>query len=82
LCRRSWCFESTLGSFIDAAGVGVRRLMDQHAICDVGGVGEPPDVGDLVAFGVSHPCTIIDRRWVIPLADDDDKVVDAVTTLF
>ena len=70
------------GSFTDAAGIVVRRLMDQHAICDVGGSGAPPDVGDLVAFGVSHPCTAFDRRRVIPVVDDDDRVVDAVATLF
>lgn len=70
------------GSFTDAAGIVVRRLMDQHAICDVGGSGAPPDVGDLVAFGVSHPCTAFDRRRVIPVVDDDDRVVDAVATMF
>ena len=59
----------------------VRRLMDQHAICDI-----DPDLsigpGDLVSFGISHPCAAFDRRRVIPVLDDDDRVVDAVATWF
>lgn len=61
--------------------VTVRRLMDQHAICDI-----DPDLsigpGDLVSFGISHPCAAFDRRRVIPVLDDDDRVVDAVATWF
>ncbi len=55
--------------------------MDQHAICDI-----DPDLsigpGDLVSFGISHPCAAFDRRRVIPVLDDDDRVVDAVATWF
>jgi len=61
--------------------VTVRRLMDQHAICAV-----DPELsvapGDLVSFGISHPCAAFDRRRVIPVLDDDDRVVDAVATWF
>jgi D-serine deaminase-like pyridoxal phosphate-dependent protein len=63
------------------AGMQVARLMDQHAICRV-----PPDLvlvpGELVAFGISHPCSAFDRRRVLFVLDDDDRVVDAVGTLF
>jgi D-serine dehydratase len=63
------------------AGMRVERLMDQHAICRV-----PPEVmlapGELVAFGISHPCAAFDRRRVLFVLDDDDRVVDAVGTLF
>jgi D-serine deaminase-like pyridoxal phosphate-dependent protein len=55
--------------------------MDQHAICEVDD-GAHLDVGDLVAFGISHPCTAFDRRRVIPVVDERDRVVDAVVTLF
>jgi D-serine deaminase-like pyridoxal phosphate-dependent protein len=55
--------------------------MDQHAICRV-----PADLplapGELVAFGISHPCTAFDRRRVLFVLDDEDHVVDAVATLF
>ena len=63
------------------AGMEVMRLMDQHAICRV-----PAELtlapGELVAFGISHPCTAFDRRRVLFVLDDDDRVVDAVATLF
>ena len=65
----------------DARSLRVRRLMDQHAICDVD-ADLPLDVGDLVAFGISHPCTAFDRRRVIPVVAEDDRVVEAVVTLF
>jgi D-serine deaminase-like pyridoxal phosphate-dependent protein len=59
----------------------VTRLMDQHAICEL-----PPSLelrpGEIVAFGISHPCTAFDRRRVLFVLDDDDRVVDAVGTLF
>ena len=69
------------GDLKSARGLRVRRLMDQHAICDVDD-DEPLELGDLVAFGISHPCTAFDRRRVIPVVADDDRVVDAVVTLF
>ena len=57
------------------------RLMDQHAICTV-----PEDLdagpGDEVRFGISHPCAAFDRRRVIPVLDDDDRVVSAIATFF
>jgi D-serine dehydratase len=59
----------------------VERLMDQHAICRI-----PPelplDPGELVVFGVSHPCAAFDRRRVLFVLDDDGRVIDAVGTLF
>ena len=38
--------------------------------------------GDLVGCGVSHPCTAFDKWRVIPVLDDDDRVIDAVATYF
>jgi D-serine dehydratase len=63
------------------AGMGVERLMDQHAICRV------PETlrllpGEVVAFGISHPCAAFDRRRVLFELDDDDGVVGAIATLF
>ena len=69
------------GGVRDASSVAVARLMDQHAICRVHGA-PGPAVGDLVGFGISHPCTAFDRRRVIPVVDDDGRVVDAIATLF
>jgi D-serine deaminase-like pyridoxal phosphate-dependent protein len=38
--------------------------------------------GETVCFGVSHPCTTFDKWRVIPMVDDDCRVVDAIHTFF
>jgi D-serine dehydratase len=56
-------------------------LNDQHAYLDV-----PPDsplaVGDMVAVGISHPCTTFDKWRILPIVDDAYNVMDAVMTFF
>jgi D-serine deaminase-like pyridoxal phosphate-dependent protein len=63
------------------AGMRVERLMDQHAICRV-----PAELllgpGEVVAFGISHPCAAFDRRRVLFELDDDDRVIGAIATVF
>ena len=63
------------------AEIEVRALSDQHSHLAV-----DRDlalrVGDRLAFGVSHPCTLFDKWRVIPIIDDDERVVDAVATFF
>jgi D-serine deaminase-like pyridoxal phosphate-dependent protein len=61
--------------------LSVWDLNDQHAYCRLD-LGLQLGVGDLVGFGISHPCTAFDRWRVIPVLDDDDRVVDAVATFF
>lgn len=39
-------------------------------------------VGDMLASGISHPCTAFDKWRFIPVVDDDYNVVDAVLTFF
>jgi D-serine deaminase-like pyridoxal phosphate-dependent protein len=39
-------------------------------------------VGDLLRFGISHPCTAFDKWRDIPVVDDDYRVVDAYHTYF
>jgi D-serine deaminase-like pyridoxal phosphate-dependent protein len=62
-------------------GVVVERLMDQHAICRVPATTALAP-GEVVAFGISHPCAAFDRRRVLFELDDDDRVVGAVATMF
>lgn len=62
-------------------GLAVERLMDQHAICRVPAT-LPLAPGEVVAFGISHPCAAFDRRRVLFELDDDDRVVAAIATLF
>jgi D-serine dehydratase len=61
-------------------GYIVSKLFDQHACID--GPAGTFRVGDLIGFGVSHPCTTFDKwRW-LPVVNDDYRVVSAITTYF
>jgi D-serine deaminase-like pyridoxal phosphate-dependent protein len=68
------------GSVVPAGGLTVTRVMDQHAFLAVDGVDVAP--GDLVRFGISHPCTAFDKWPLIGVVDDDDVVIGAVRTRF
>ncbi|MFN3304452.1 MAG: alanine racemase [Roseateles sp.] len=64
-------------------GWRVTGLNDQHAYlrwdpaeCD------GPAVGERVALSPSHPCTTFDKWAWMAVVDDDDRVVDAITTHF
>ncbi|MEJ7800561.1 MAG: hypothetical protein WKF60_08585, partial [Ilumatobacter sp.] len=62
-------------------GDRVVEIHDQHAFLDL----DPTDklgVGDLVGFGISHPCTTFDKWRSIPIVDDDYRVVEVADTLF
>jgi D-serine deaminase-like pyridoxal phosphate-dependent protein len=61
--------------------VRITALNDQHAFCRLTSEADL-EVGDLVRCGISHPCTAFDRSRVIPVLDEDDRVVDAVATFF
>ena len=61
----------------------VTGLNDQHAYlrwdpaaCD------GPAVGERVALGPSHPCTTFDKWAWMAVVDEDDRVIDAITTHF
>ena len=62
-------------------GARVVSLNDQHAHLRLS-ASDPLAVGELICFGVSHPCTTFDRWRVIPVVDDDDVVSGAVVTCF
>ncbi len=57
------------------------RLNNQHAYLEV-----PPDsplrAGDMITFGIAHPCTTFDKWVVIPIIDGSYDVVDAIRTYF
>ena len=57
------------------------RLNDQHAMIDVDPT-SPLAVGDMVACGISHPCTTFDRWQLIPVVDQQYNVVSAIRTFF
>ncbi|MBL8278738.1 MAG: alanine racemase [Pelomonas sp.] len=65
------------------AGWRVTGLNDQHAYLRWDpAAGTGPAVGDRVALGPSHPCTTFDKWAWMAIVDEDDRVVDALTTQF
>lgn len=93
--RRDLSFDIELPHVLQLARAGRRHalpgdgawritgLNDQHAHLrfDAGSALQP-QVGDLVALGISHPCTTFDKWHWMPLVDEDYGVVDAVTLHF
>jgi D-serine dehydratase len=74
-----------LGGARQAAPGGwrVTGLNDQHAYLRWDpATASGPAVGDRVALGPSHPCTTFDKWAWMAIVDDDDRVVDALTTQF
>ena len=62
-------------------GHRVLRMNDHHAYLEI-----PPAsglrVGDLVGFGIAHPCTTFDRWPVLLEVDDDYRVLEGIRTYF
>jgi D-serine dehydratase len=65
----------------DVEGLAVTRLNDQHAFIVL-----PADstlaVGDIIAFGISHPCTCLDRWRMVFGLGADGTVTRALPTHF
>jgi len=90
LGRRDVSFDMGLPTPLWTARDGIRRpangfavtaLGDQHAWLDIP-AGHDLAVGDLVAVGVSHPCTTFDKWRLLLLVDDEDTVVGGLRTYF
>ncbi|MET0450657.1 MAG: alanine racemase [Mycobacterium sp.] len=81
--RRDVSFDQDLPAPYGLVDSAVTKLNDQHAYLRVGqadrGVVE---VGAWIEFGVSHPCTVFDKWQMIPVLDDDRRVVELVRTFF
>lgn len=71
------------GETIAVRGLSVTQLNDQHAFLRLDGADATQlRVGDLMAFGISHPCTAFDKWRSIPIVDDDYRVLETAHTLF
>jgi D-serine deaminase-like pyridoxal phosphate-dependent protein len=67
----------------ELAGTHVTALNDQHLYLALDPATDSPATaevrpGDVVGFGISHPCTTFDR-WRVAAVVRDDEVVDLVT---
>ena len=70
------------GTVRAAEGMSVAKLSDQHAFVTL----DPEaavEVGDWIGFGLSHPCTALEKWQLIPVvAPDGRTVVDYIRTFF
>jgi len=62
-------------------GAKVVKLNDQHAYMTLP-AGVEVKVGDRVACGISHPCLSFDKWAVLPVVDDEYRVLDLYCTYF
>jgi D-serine dehydratase len=61
----------------------ITAMNDQHAYLRFeGNEDDEPRVGDLVACGISHPCTTFDKWRALFTVDDDYRVTGAIRTFF
>ena len=79
----AWCARGRSAPTASPDDWQVTALNDQHAYLRGSGMEHQAlRVGDLVALGISHPCTTFDKwRWM-PIVNDDYTVNDAIVTCF
>ncbi|MCD5981663.1 amino acid deaminase [Pseudomonas sp. CDFA 610] len=65
----------------DVSNCKVTAVMDQHAFMTVA-PGCELKVGDIIAFGTSHPCLTFDKWRSGCLVDDDLRVIEPFRTYF
>ncbi|WP_435736763.1 alanine racemase [Cellulosimicrobium sp. PMB13] len=86
LVLRSLGDDGELRPARDLAGAQVTALNDQHLYLTLDPSVDSPATahvrpGDVIGFGISHPCTTLDR-WHVAAVVRGDEVVDLVTTDF
>jgi D-serine deaminase-like pyridoxal phosphate-dependent protein len=63
-------------------GCEITSLNDQHAFLAIGADADV-EVGDWIALGLSHPCTVFDKWQLLPaVGTDGETVVDFIRTYF
>ena len=59
----------------------VTKMMDQHAYLEIS-EGDDVRVGDMIGFGVSHPCLTFDKWRALLMLDGSYDVVEVMSTFF
>lgn len=67
------------GQRMPLPGAAMTKLSDQHGFVRVA-PDSPLAPGDVVVFGLSHPCTMLDKWRLVPVVDSVDDVAAAVVT--
>ncbi len=78
--RRDVSFDQDLPILYGLTSARVVKLNDQHAYLRLGD--DRVEVGDWLEFGISHPCTVFDKWPMIPVLDEDGRVVELIRTFF
>ncbi|SCB58278.1 D-serine dehydratase [Rhizobium aethiopicum] len=69
------------GAYLADLSAEVSRLNDQHAFVALAD-GSDVSVGDVIEFGISHPCTCLDRHAILYGLGPDHSVTAAYLTSF
>lgn len=80
--RRDVSFDQDLPVPYGLTDSRVDKLNDQHAYLRLAPADQYLAVGEWVEFGISHPCTVFDKWQLIPMIDDDHRVVELIRTFF
>ena len=67
---------------LSAAGWEVTKIMDQHTFVRLPDETQDVEVGDIIAFGTSHPCLTFDKWRQLLLVDDQLNVKERLATCF
>lgn len=65
----------------DVSACKVTAVMDQHAFMTVA-PGCELHIGDIIAFGTSHPCLTFDKWRSVCLVDENLQVIETMSTCF
>ncbi|QEA38431.1 amino acid deaminase [Pistricoccus aurantiacus] len=71
-----------LSETLDVTGWEVTRMMDQHAFLRLPEAASDVQIGDIIAFGTSHPCLTFDKWRRVCLADENLNVKEVMETCF
>jgi D-serine dehydratase len=77
----AWCRLGRDQKSQPLEGHVVIGLNDQHAMVRQS-ADSPLKVGDLIGFGISHPCTTFDRWPLLYLIDEGGAVLEGIRTFF
>ncbi|MGM0855921.1 MAG: amino acid deaminase [Pseudomonadota bacterium] len=67
---------------LPVAGWEVTKIMDQHSFVRLPDDAQDIEIGDIVAFGASHPCLTFDKWRQLLLVDNDLNVKEHLATCF
>ncbi len=79
--KRDCAYDLSLPTPIDIPEAKITALNDQHAFLAYSG-GTRLTIGEKIRCGISHPCTAFDKWRVIPVVDDEYRVIDLYRTYF